>query len=74
VSTPVAKRARKRRDVLRALGLRPIQIWVPDARRPGFAEECHRQSLIVAAADMADRELDTALEASLLDLEADGKV
>jgi hypothetical protein len=24
--------------------LRPIQIWVPDVRRPGFAEECRRQS------------------------------
>jgi hypothetical protein len=25
--------------------MRPIQIWVPDTRRPGFAEECRRQSL-----------------------------
>ncbi|MFH1987965.1 MAG: antitoxin MazE family protein [Pseudomonadota bacterium] len=25
-------------------GLRPVQIWVPDTRRPSFAEECHRQS------------------------------
>lgn len=31
--------------MLRAKGLRPIQIWVPDTRRPGFAEECERQSL-----------------------------
>jgi len=29
---------------LRKAGLRPVQIWVPDARRPGFAEECRRQS------------------------------
>ncbi|MDA8306541.1 MAG: antitoxin MazE family protein, partial [Deltaproteobacteria bacterium] len=29
----------------RRAGLRPVQIWVPDARRPGFAEECRRQSL-----------------------------
>lgn len=32
------------RDKLRAAGLRPVQIWVPDTRRPGFAEECRRQS------------------------------
>jgi len=31
-------------DRLRAGGLRPVQIWVPDTRRPGFAEECRRQS------------------------------
>ena len=29
---------------LRRAGLRPIQLWVPDARRPGFAQECRRQS------------------------------
>ena len=34
-------------DALRAAGLRPIQIWVPDTRRPGFAEEVRRQCLIV---------------------------
>jgi len=28
--------------------MRPIQIWVPDTHAPGFAEEAHRQSLLVA--------------------------
>jgi hypothetical protein len=28
---------------LRAQGLRPIQIWVPDTSAPGFAEEMRRQ-------------------------------
>jgi hypothetical protein len=55
-------------------GLRPIQIWVPDTRRPGFAEECRRQSLIVAAADQADREFEAFLGAVLVDLEAEGEV
>ena len=41
--TPVSHRVRKRRDALRAAGLRPVQIWVPDTRRPGFAAECARQ-------------------------------
>jgi hypothetical protein len=34
---------------LRAQGLRPIQIWVPDVRAPSFKAEAHRQSLAVAA-------------------------
>jgi hypothetical protein len=33
---------------LRKQGLRPIQIWVPDVRAPGFAEEAHRQARAVA--------------------------
>jgi hypothetical protein len=24
-----------------------VQIWVPDSRREGFAQECRRQSLLV---------------------------
>jgi hypothetical protein len=31
------------RDRMRAAGLRPIQIWVPDTRRPDFARELMRQ-------------------------------
>ncbi len=42
-----AERVEKHRKALRAAGLRPIQIWVPDTRRPGFAEECRRQSLLL---------------------------
>jgi DNA-binding LacI/PurR family transcriptional regulator len=37
------------RERLRRQGLRPIQIWVPDTRSPGFAAEAHRQSAAVAA-------------------------
>ena len=44
----VARRVQKHRDGLRTAGLRPIQIWVPDTRRKGFAEECLRQSLLIA--------------------------
>jgi len=32
---------------LREQGLRPLQIWVPDTRQPGFAAQCGRQSQIV---------------------------
>jgi hypothetical protein len=44
-SRPVAQRVRKHRIALRAAGLRPVQIWVPDTRRAGFAAECRRQCL-----------------------------
>ncbi len=37
------------RDRLRAQGLRPIQIWVPDTRSAKFAAEARRQSRLVAA-------------------------
>ena len=54
MATPVAVRVQKRRDVLRMAGLRPVQIWVPDTRRPDFAAECKRQSKLASQADMAD--------------------
>jgi hypothetical protein len=44
MATDTAARVQKRRDALRKAGLRPVQLWVPDTRRPSFAEECHRQS------------------------------
>jgi hypothetical protein len=37
----------KHRAALRESGLRPVQIWVPDTRRAGFAEECRRQSQLL---------------------------
>ena len=37
------------RERLRAQGLRPLQIWVPDVRAPSFRAEAHRQSAAVAA-------------------------
>ena len=41
------------RKRLRAQGLRPIQIWVPDTRSPRFAAEAARQSLLVASSPHA---------------------
>jgi hypothetical protein len=69
--TPIQQRVRKRRDALRNAGLRPVQIWVPDTRRPGFAEECRRQSRLVAAADAADPGLGAFLDDALTDLPDD---
>ncbi len=64
----VSERVQKRRDALRANGLRPVQMWLPDTRRGGFAEECARQAKKIAAAEMSDRELDGFLDAAFLDL------
>ena len=66
--TPVRDRVRKRRESLRAAGLRPVQIWVPDARRRGFAQECRRQSIAVATADASDAALLGFLDAALEDI------
>lgn len=58
MTTTTAERVKKHRDALRAAGLRPVQIWVPDTRLPGFAAECRRQSRSVArsAADGASQQ------------------
>jgi len=46
-------RMRAHRARLRAQGLRPIQMWVPDVRTPEFKAEAHRQSLAVAMSAQA---------------------
>ncbi len=47
MGTPTAQRVQKHRDGLRAAGMRPVQIWVPDTRHEGFALECRRQSRLL---------------------------
>jgi hypothetical protein len=42
------EKVKAHRERLRAQGLRPIQIWVPDTRSPEFAAEVRRQCLLVA--------------------------
>jgi Antitoxin MazE-like len=49
-----AKESARRR--LRAQGLRPIQIWVPDVRAPGFKQQAHRQSLAVATSPRGNQD------------------
>jgi len=49
-----AERVARRRDKMRAAGLRPVQIWVPDTRRTAFAAECRRQCAAIAAAETTD--------------------
>ena len=46
---PARVKVREHRERLRAQGLRPIQIWVPDVRASSFRSEAHRQSAAAAA-------------------------
>ena len=62
-------RVKKHREALRKAGLRPVQLWVPDTRRPGFDDECRRQSLLAAQADRRETDLDKFMDAVLLDIE-----
>ncbi len=51
----VRDRVSAHRARMRAQGLRPVQIWIPDVRSPEFAREAHRQSALIAeAATLAD--------------------
>ncbi len=48
--TPKSSQEKMRdyRTRLKAAGLRPVQIWVPDTRTAHFAKEARRQSLLVS--------------------------
>jgi Protein of unknown function (DUF3018) len=68
MATPVGHRVQKRRESLRAQGLRPVQLWLPDTRGAGFAEECIRQAKLTAESDRTDRDLNDFLDEALDDL------
>ncbi len=69
MTTPVAQRVEKRRIALRMAGLRPVQIWVPDTRLPGFAAECKRQCGLANQSDLADTALHKLMDDALLDVD-----
>ncbi len=43
------RKVREHRQRLRAQGMRPIQVWVPDVHSPEFAAEARRQCLLANA-------------------------
>jgi hypothetical protein len=53
---------------LRAAGLRPIQIWVPDTRAPRLVREARRQSLRVRGRK-SEREALDFIDAAAADAE-----
>ncbi len=66
-----SEKMRSYRARLRASGLRPVQIWVPDVRSPSLRDEARRQS-VIASQLASEREeldfLDTAATDLLKDL------
>jgi len=58
-------KVRAHRTRLRKLGLRPVQVWVPDVRTKAFSLAAHRQSLAVAKSRHAghDQEFVDAISA-----------
>ena len=62
------RRVQKHRQSLRAAGLRPIQIWVPDVRSKRFAIQARRQSLAIAKS--AEEKDDLAFIESVADWDA----
>jgi hypothetical protein len=64
-----AQRVQAHRRRLRAQGLRPVQIWVPDTRTPEFLRQAHEQSHAVAVSDHAAED-QAFVDAAAWDLEA----
>jgi ERCC4-related helicase len=54
-TTSSAQRVQRHRAQLRAQGMRPVQLWLPDTRSADFAAECRRQSALLSA-DPQERE------------------
>ena len=46
-----AKRVRKHRDNMKAAGLKPVTIWVPDVNAPGYAQEVAEAIAIIKASE-----------------------
>jgi hypothetical protein len=65
--TDGAKRVRKHREKMKAAGLKPVTIWVPDVNSPEFKERVAREiALINASAD------EKAILEELSNIEIDG--
>jgi hypothetical protein len=47
-TTSTTEAMQRYRERMRAQGLRPVQLWVPDTRSPAFAAAFKRQALAVA--------------------------
>ena len=46
-------KARAYRERMRAKGLRPVQLWLPDTRTKEFARKAHEESMAISASEMA---------------------
>ena len=62
-ASAVRKSVQRYRERMRQAGFRLVQLWVPDTRAHGFAEECRRQSRAAARNKRAESEVMTWIEA-----------
>ena len=69
MARPVSEHVQKGREAVRATGLRPVKIGVPDAWHSGFAAECRRQSALIADSDRSDTDLSDFMDAALDDID-----
>jgi len=56
---------------MRALGYRPLEVWVPDIRNSRFVAAFRRQCRLVAAKERTDRALEAWLDANAGELSAE---
>jgi hypothetical protein len=63
-ASSAAKRMSDYRARLRAAGLRPVQLWLPDTRDPKFIAACREQARRLAAGDPAGVEMMEFIEAT----------
>ena len=62
--TSTANRMNDYRARLRAAGLRPVQLWLPDTRPASFAKKVRKQCLTIAAHDPAGDEIQAFIDAT----------
>jgi hypothetical protein len=60
-------RTAKYRASLRQAGLRPVQLWVPDTRAPGFGAKARAECERINAADKAENMMAWLEDVSLFD-------
>jgi hypothetical protein len=59
--TDGAKRVRKHREKMKAAGLKPVTIWVPDVNAPGYRERIRKQCELINASADSERVIDEML-------------
>ncbi len=42
-----ADRVRKHREKMKAMGLKPVTLWLPDVKAPGYLEDIRRQCAVL---------------------------
>ena len=60
--TDGARRVRKHRDKMKAAGLKPVTIWVPDVNAPGYRDALARDIARINADEESTRVMEDMLE------------